>query len=873
MMADTQISETMFDEFDGGDSEVSETMFDEFDGGDGPQFVPGPPQTKWEEVPVGKEGITTKWIERDMSRQDIADWYQLGEGTGGDFPSRLAGSAGTLEDARRNLASQFKIPVADMKVWNTDAGLMFINPDTDKRELLDPAGLDIGDIKMAGPEAAIIGAEVLAAGTTAAATKSPLLAAGAGAGAATLARGALLGGAELAGIVEDPDYLGEMGTEAGISLLGGAAPSVARGVRQAFSPERRAAETLARKSPRAPGVPPQRTESRLAEDIEAGESLLQPVTERTGAQFTTGQMVSEVSPEMGARIVASERTAMDPVGADFMARGQREAGAKLTKEIAPQRIVDAEAAGQAIKEVATLRVDEAVDGIRASTRAHMDTFNADLAGMAGKDPTSAGSLIRDNLETARDDIFKIMSNGYDKALEALPPGFRVDMSPLVETAQKWKRSLGDDIFKSLASEDRKLVQDALELGEDRASVMKSMSSAQRAITVLKRHHRRVKNQSTKTGIEDIKMIEDMIGGLEKSRNRAIRTSGVGGPAIADELARLDTAWAKGKKQIDEGLVGDLLSRKRGDLYTVADDAVLRNIIRSESNFNTFMNLANDYPALNAVDDLRQAMRGLYTDQVVDGTVKHSTWVNRNRKTIDRLFGAEAKVFDNAAKTQQAMLDAAANEKKLIGELSTRFDYKFSSFTPEAAVRTVAGVPSQARQMKAMLRDYPEKWKAYTDVRRQDIVDTLMRDDEASFGALETMLKGDGRKELEITFGKDYVDTLGLLKTLTAAQRRKAGQRLQTGAIGDVNTAVGTIRRMVFGPLDPTSFRARTVGRLSAHQSDLAMERLLNDPKLLKQAINARNQSLGSKAWANVYAQLGLSAYHDEASTAEKEPVQ
>ena len=812
----------------------------------------GPPKTKWIQKTTGKTGLG-QWREVPMTRQDYLDWYQLDEdAAGGDFPSRLAGSMGSSQDVRVNLAKQFDVPVEDMDVWQSEAGTMFMNPETQTRELLDPAGLDVGDIKMAGPEAVVLGAEGIGMVAGGAVSKSPVGVGVGGTIGATAGRAAVLGAAQLTDVVAEPDYIGELALEAGISGGGAAIPYVGRMLGHAVSPGRRAVERVTKATPEEgarPGGP-----SRLAEDIEAGEEALGPVSEATGAEFSTGQLVSEANPEFGARVIATEEAGQDIIGIDRRAASQRMATGRMAEDLGPVQPVSPEVAGQRIISRAqgiitrkTKRIDKAVENT-------IDKYGDDLAEMAGTGPTEAGASIRARMQSGSDEVFNELNTAYDEVIGELPEGFSVDIEPIREVAQDWKEILDEDIFQTLTPEDRKLVDQVLDF---KPGATKPIRSIQRAIHIVKSQKRKLKGSRDEAILEQIPLIDDMIEGLNFARDEQIRAFN---PDLADRLLDLDDAFQKASRTIDESMVGELLWRKRGEYYKTTDDKVLRRVIQSESELTHYLDLGETYPGLNARSDLKEAMRGLYTDQVVEGNIKHKTWFKRNKNNLEQIYTpAELKMFQSAGRTKLALDNLAKRERILVSQMKQSFAYKFNNFIPEQAVKAVDGIPSQARKMKAMLKNHPDDWGAYQDVRRENIVNKIMKDDDASFATVNDMLKGDARRELEITLGADYVKSLDTLRDLTRAKRRQAGQRLQRGNISDVNTTLGTARRMIFGQLDPTSFRARTIGRLSLYQVDVAMERLLNDPALLKKAIAARNLSLKSRTRRTILSQLGVTA--------------
>lgn len=775
-----------------------------------------------------RETRSGQLVAREPTRADLVAESGLDpEAKGGSPAVRLAESVGSLEDIERALGKQFGgMPEEGFDVGRTDLGIVFRNPESGKYELLDPAGLDLGDLVTLVPEALVVAGEIV--GGAIGARGGPLGIAAGAAGGAGIARGAILSALKEMGIIDESysDIATQAGTEAAIA---GGAAAAGVGAFTALSPKKRALGRLLDE-----GVTPER--------VAAGREATAGLEEATGAKLSTGQRLKEVEPEIAGRVRAAELSDVERSGEMARAKAERLAIEEREAALGSRAPYDATRVGKGITQVAEKQAKQTRTNVLLKTQREVAIMEEKLTEISGKDLATAGGDIRKTLQEGRDRVFTELSDEYERLWKQVPEETVVDLKPLRETARKWQGRIDEDIFPSLTPEDRKIVSDVLGVSDG-----KSIGATSRALSILKSEERLLRKNPGSASVKQKKLLSDMINDLQKAREDALAKID---PELAESIRAQDELWSEAKRSIDEALVGDVLARKSAARYRVADDNVLRSMTRSVADLKEYLRIAEKYPELNAVDDLKAALDGRYADEVINGNSTHKTWVTRNRQVIRTLYTPwEARRFDQAGKMQARIKLAEKQEKELLADLSKSFEAKVQHFEPERAVAYTIGKPSRALDMKSMLRQHPEKWKAYQDVRRE----RLLEDVGDSVPMLEKRLKGDARRELEITLGEDYVNNLEQLVRLKDMAKFRGADSLIRPTTEAPESLFGTIRGMIFGPLTRAGFRFRLLGRFTRAGTDDAMRRILADPDALEALLISRRQGYFSGRNAGIVA--------------------
>lgn len=821
------------------------------EGGDGTSLVaPEETPTRYR---VGKYG--QRYERPPTYSERLQDLDLPTDAEGGGTRSRLAASAGSIEDVRRNLAQEFDVDPEVLDIANLEgAGIVFRNPESGEYEPLNPPGMDLNDLLVGASELPVLAGEV-AGGAIGLRGGPQGVAAGAGTGAAAGRTGqkAVL---DALGITDPSpgEYATDAAVEGAIAAGGAAIPSLGAAGRRLLSPRLRAAEGM-----RRAGV--------TSEQVSEGREALRPLSEETGAEFSPGQEITEVAPETGARVRAMETDQPELSGEARRQASQREAAQRVEREAAPAQPVDQEQVGADISRVAGEQVEDMEARIVQSTQKEIDRFQQKIDNaIQGRDVTQAGGNIRETFQQGRNRVFNTISEGYRQLWrEAGNP--QADMAGIRDTGQKWRDRIDEDLFPSLTPEDRSLVNDALNAGlketeeGEAIDVGSDLSSVSRALSLLKSERRKLATGRTDASIKQKPLLDDLITDLEMAREQALKDVD---PQLAQAIRDQDAQWREASEMIDEALVGNILEKRSASEYKVSDSDILHNMIRNDANLRDYLRVAEKYPELNARDELKRAMLGKYRQEVIDGNKAHKTFMSNHERQLNRLFSdAEKKKLQNADQWQKQIAQSQKNEDRLLQDLRQSFDYKLSNYDPEEVTRVTRNKPSRAREVKRILKNDPDKWRNFQEVRKQQIIEE---------GIPESALKGDGRRELEVIAGENYVKKLDQLRELQRKQAETGGRPIRSQNFDNPDSLFGFVRRQISGPLSHAGFRVRTLGRFTGDATTRAMVELLSDSRQLENVLRANEMAASDRRYWSLLSALGVSL-SDIEPTAEKQMEQ
>lgn len=807
--------------------------------GDGTSLVaPEERPTRYQTTKFGRR------VERQPTYSEKVEDLDLEtEGEGGGVAARLANTTGSVADVQKALSDQFDVEPHKLDVAQVEGVTVFRNPETGKYEPLNAPGFQMTDIAPAISEGAVIGGEILG-GLAGMRGGTPGVTAGATAGAAG-SRALQQSVLDYLGIVDKSpgEIAEESAVEGGVALAGASIPFAGRLGKTIFSPKTRALDVL-----RKQGVKP--------EELEAGARNLE---EAVGPDVPTsaGQRLSEVNPDVGARVRGSEVTYPEYTGEYERRTAQRQAQEETREAVSPTQQRDFEQTGEGIRREAGAQAEQRREAIEEGTRRDIGRQRQQMAEVSGEDVTTAGGNIVERFETGRDQIFREMSDEYSQLWDRVPEGTQADLSGVRQAAEKWQGRMNQRVFQSLSREDQRIINDALDnlsaTGRDPStgrpvSPGRDLATINDELSVLKEERRALMKESPKTKLKEKRLLDDMIREVESAREQALQKVD---PEIARQVKNLDQRWAQASERIDEGLVGDILARKRRNDGRLPSTAV-QKITSTESTTQDYLRLADEYPQLNAVDDLKSAFRGKYQDEVVDGNKNHETFMRQNRAAMRHVFDEnEMGKFRSAGQAKDFIRTAEKREQDLLNEMRQEFEYKLSTYDPETAVRASYGSPTKTRRLKRMLKDHPEKWEAYKDVRRERLV-TNPNEMNKVFSDPEH------RREVEIALGEDYVKNLQRLRNLGQLEETKAGRALDRRPAADTaDTLLGAGRRILYGPLSREGFTIRTLGRFTQAGTDRAVMDMLKNPDLLEQGLRLRDAQIGDQKYQNFLGALGL----------------
>jgi len=840
--------------------------------------IPGRGEERISAAPEPKKFFRTmpsgRRVEREPTRGERLEEFGISsEVEGGSIESRLAASLGTEQDIRNQLSNQFKVSPDSLDIAQfRGIGWIFLNPRTGKYEPLDPARIEGEDWVQFAVEAPVIAADIIGSidGFRRGGVPGAVIEGGLAAGGVKAIQ---LEALKAAGIITPSQFeiagkaLKEGAIAAGFNFI----PTLGRLLKGGLQPSLRGANVLARE-----GV--------TSEKLIAGKEALQPVEEATGAQFSAGQRLEAAADlqtgtkfaedkAVAAKVLGTEQTEREATGT-----AERQFSQSLQEKEFKQKLVeessDPQAVGKEISAKAQEQYLSRVDDVHAVTNAEIDRINLDLAKIAGKGGATAGASIRNIVETGREKVFDTISKQYDAIWAQIPKGTRVSVEGINRVGKKWLKKLRGDFFPSLAAEDKKLVLDALRPSptktvkltspaggtiEATVDVGRKISAANRGITILKEKVRDIGKPLGGPQVREKKLMLELIDELQAARTAALDSID---PVLAKQLKETDALWRTANEELDDGVVGAIMTRKKGSKnFRVADDNVFREITRTEEGLKEYLRIAKKHPELNAVDDMKQVMDGKYTAEVIEGTKKHSTWMAQNESQLKLLYSPEEmKRFTNAGKLKEDIVRLEKKRAEDLRELKgfenkdTGFVYKLSYYDPEQAVRAVKGSPTNAERMLKIVGK--DRLGDYRKVR----VTQLMEDTAGDPGAIRKALTGDSGRELEITLGKDYIKDLETLLTLGEAISTKGAGTLMRHTKGDSGGLIDFAKGIFFGPLNKKGYRVNLAKRFFPGATDGAILDMLRDPDKLAAILKTNEMRIDRKGyWNIIIGTLGFTA--------------
>lgn len=796
------------------------------------------------------------------TRKGRAEALGLDVETGSPIEARLAASAGTIEDVKRQLSERFG--GAEIDIGEVEGiGLVFKNPETQQFQLLNPPGADIGDIGPALLEAPVIGAEVLA-GAAALRTGSPSAVVGAGATAAGVVRGAEIAVLEKLGIISDASPVIEGLKEAGLSIGGGVLPSVARGARALVSPKTRAIA----------GLSEQIDPDKLAAGRALGEPEISPDVE-----FSTGEILSRTDPERGAIIRNVER---ELGGEQEIARvaARRIELERLRSEVGQGAENVAEQAG--VQEAAAAEARRRAESIIDTAEQQRQVLQGEIESFSGVGRIEGGETIQSQLKAGRDAVFEQVGEGYEMIGAGLGDA-TIDLAPLRRAAEgiaKEKRifPVSPKTAQTIKAGQRAglepvgaPIEDTFDPFKDFPPDFDGLPVPQK-FAVVQRGLSDIRDQmrALKAGVapkKEILELQTLHDGLLKARNDAIKDLD---PELHDILLDLERQYAQAKTVVDGGLVGALIKKDASGRFVISSDAALRNVLRSAGDIREYRIAMQNFPQIDATSAIKKAFRGKYVDEVIEGGANHQRFMTNNRTVMDEIFTpAEKKTFNSPARAKAGIARIDKLEELELKKINAAFGEDLAEYTPESALAFIAkeptrkgvGAAQKTTRLRGILGKNSDKWKAYQATRRANLINEISdAQGNVTLSNLDTVLNRQG-DELTAAFGPKYVTNLKSMRAILRVEaKRPSVVSPERGPLAPPTTSseFDAARAVLFGPLSRAGFITRVLRRVGVEQSKKSMRKMLQDPELLEQGIRLHRTRANNKKYVNFLSMLGIS---------------
>lgn len=742
------------------------------------------------EVAVRDEGQLTGTIDqalrlRDAERRsplDVAMEQGGVSGEGAPPSARLAEGFGndprkTVEAGLRNVYGK----KVETRMGGDTGRLEFKNPLNGKWTLVNPPGVDLGDIASLAGEALVATGET--AGGVAGSAVSPVVGTTAGiAGGAFIGELARLSIGKKMGVhdMSDDDMIREAGIRAGIAGVGGIVFERLVKLGQVFL------------AGSVSGVS-EKTAVKAAKE-KAGE-LSSQVRGVTGKDFpqTSGQALND--PDMlGAESNVSRRPGGESVTS--VLREQKDVLKDIEDEIQAPFVASRSDEGIAedIQSVARRGPNkgkqtaaEQTEAARKTAESEFQRVQNNLISTRGEITTEEASVLaREAIQTGRDTVRDRLKARYAN-LNAEAGDAVVNLGPFRETAQKWKKTLDDDILPSLVEEDQRLVSEAVS-GENA-----SFSSVQRALSALRTELRLARKGVSAR--KDVGAIQELHDSLLISRNKALESR----PDLKKMIDDLEASYARSKELIDRSMIGDIIKKKEGGGYVLRDDLVIKRILQNPSGAKQIASVISDpqYSSfLDAREPIRRGILAEYRRTVLDpetgiaNPAKHATFMRNNVGSMRHFFNSEELSMMNRPGRASVMLrEMEKREKEIVAKIDKSFGVKLNNYdSSELINKTWAPTKLETvRKLKVMLKNDPEKWAGYQAGAMRKLWSSISSYDKGAeafrvnVGRLAGALDDSGMVTLmRDTFGQKTVDNLRVLSdALKVASREGGGDLVST----------------------------------------------------------------------------------------------
>ena len=305
----------------------------------------------------------------------------------------------------------------------------------------------------------------------------------------------------------------------------------------------------------------------------------------------------------------------------------------------------------------------------------------------------AGFIVRDSLnkvKTAVDDVLDAKYAKLEKDIQGNPV---FDTTDLMSWAKKNKSTIDRDILPSLVKEDRKIIEDLLNLGkktEPGAGKKVSYDSLKRAITsvntLLGKAQGAVRSGAQTAEIGFLKQLKNQLKGMREQLLDPDTTWGKAilerNPNILKELAETERRYFKVKENFTRSVVGDVLRKKQnsGTWWEVGDEAVVDKLILNNAPDERRITRAilNTPEGLIGLEAIRSAIKGMYKNRMTDaaGDVKpltnsqHNAFMNKYGDAMEEwLDPADFIKFKNSASASKQVLKDIKSLEKTRAEIA------------------------------------------------------------------------------------------------------------------------------------------------------------------------------------------------------------
>jgi hypothetical protein len=325
-------------------------------------------------------------------------------------------------------------------------------------------------------------------------------------------------------------------------------------------------------------------------------------------------------------------------------------------------------------------VEQLADDISGYEREAMNAANEFATGVR---PLSELALTtRRSIEAVRTKVDDVLDAKYAQLEKDIQGNPVFDTTNLIRWGQKQAGNIKQDVLPSLAVEDRRILEDILELAkvtEPGKGRKIGYPSLKRAITNVNGLINKAHTPGTTT--PELGFLYQLKSQLKGMRDQLIDPKTPWGkgiiernPNILDELAEIERRYAKFNDNFNRELAGKLTRKVQGSgkVYEVADEKVLDNILlnKDSGSRRKLRAIFNTPEGLEGLEAVRSGIKTLYAQQMRQGTGDLVALTPTQHQAFFKKYGDAMKEWlrpEDYKKFENAQ-SAAINTKKEVAAL-------------------------------------------------------------------------------------------------------------------------------------------------------------------------------------------------------------
>jgi hypothetical protein len=825
--------------------------------------------------------------------KDIALTTDVGVNEGADPEARFAAALGYDEAnkqlAVKNVLSDLYKTDVDVRIGNRTGELEYLNPKTNKYELVNKPGVDLGDFTGMAPDALIIGADMVSTLVTTALTGGSLPA-GITVGAVTAGAAEYykyIWGKNNYGInkdVSDKELLNRAfqaaGISAGAGFLGVGAAKIIKGV-QNIAKGRFIKPTDVVDSKNEVAM------ARATEVMDKVNDKLDAAKIKENLKYSLGEITNNSNLLAKQKLFETD-SKLGRIG-EFTDIKKNQARAlnsyfgylKTGFNTTDGKVLNEFDAGKLIQDSIKKQNDPVRLQLKNAQKEAEDVLENAILNLPDGSRKEVGVSIRTSIDDIAED-YKVKVEQAAKALDSAADMKFINTDiikpELKKITDKEKQNLInvnkiESIFKDkilfdkdpIANKQLTLFDNIIENDKIPIKTARNTLSSMKAIV-------REKATGSATGeTPEIGAINFVIKNLEKQLRKDAPKSYI------DALDEFNDIVITNKQKLNNETISKITLDRDGRPFFLEEDlfdlTFKKGIGSAKAAKETFEVIKNSPDAIKGYKDM---IFQKYKEDVIDTGLtlnKHKRFLKDYDSPLKLFFNEkELKKIEPIGGFKRLVDNATETRKQTLNDLRKSFGGKLEEMTPGSLVNKVYKTNdlNDIRELKKILKNDPDVFQAFQRNVLSDMSESVTKFDnnlglkKLDSKAFTRYLEGDSgergyQSALREIFGKEFVDDLFVLNEALQISARTAPARGE-GILGNALTDI------IRANLGQFTFEGRllTAGRrIFKSTSDRVFANALANPESLKDLVRLRELPRGSKEAIAILSKLGGSIFIEE----------